>query len=148
MASTGDYFSIAGDLLGGVTSLTSGNTAAKGYQASASGARANAGLAGEASAISILQKQREVNQVIGGAYADVGANGLALSGSALDVIKSSKSNAALDIALMRKQGQMNVNDWNSKAAAYDAQASAAKSSGGGGFLGGLLKAATTALAFI
>jgi len=81
-----------------------------------------------------------VNQQIGGAYADVGANGLALSGSALDVIKSSRQNAALDIALMRKQGQINVNDWNSKAAAYDAQAQAAKKAASGGLLKGIIGA--------
>lgn len=165
----GDIFSAAGDLLSGFSGSSANKASAKGYKKAAGYARANAEEVGKfadqnavwtknAADINILRQQREMFQKIGGAYSDVAGNGLAFSGSALDVIKSSKANAALDVAVMQQnsgrdifkiqqQGRMDVNDWLQKAESYDAQATAAKQAAKGSALGGILGAASSIFSF-
>ncbi len=81
--------------------------------------------------------------MLGGQRADIAGSGLAASGSALDVIRSSAQQASADKSLLQMQGQINVNALNQQAANFDDQAAAAKKKASGGMFGSILKVAGT-----
>jgi hypothetical protein len=136
----GSAFSGAADLLSGVSQLQAGNASAKASQGNAATARANAQLTANSTNLRVMQQQRKAYQVLGGQRADIAGAGLAASGSALDVIRSSAQQASTDKSLIQMQGQIDVNALNGQAQAYDAEAAAAKKKGSGGFFGSILKA--------
>lgn len=99
----------------------------------------NARISAESTAIQQTQAQREVLQTIGRQQAQVGGAGLAASGSALDLLRSSQSQGELTKQLIGVQGKIDENDWKLQSQNYAAQAAAAKTSGIGGILGGVMK---------
>lgn len=142
-AGFGDVGAAVSDIFGAVGQLQS----AKGYQQAAQFADENAGIAQQSSDIQLLMAKRQVFQTIGGQQADVGASGLAASGSAIDLLRSSASQGALTKQLVADQGAINVLGYQAEAASYNSMASAAKTSAAGGFLGGALKIAGAVMAF-
>lgn len=139
----GSIASGAADLLGGFSSLQAGNAGASAAKANAATYRTNAQITANSTKLQVMQQQRKAYQVLGGQRADIAGAGLAASGSALDVIRSSATQASVDKSLIQMQGQMNVNSLLGQATQADAEAAAAKSKGGGGFFGGILKAIGT-----
>lgn len=190
MAISGDLFSglgsAVGDIFGGAAQfkLASGYKGAAESYLSAAGTYGeqagiyeemgalsgeNAKIAQTSSTLGLIQKEREINKVLGGQQADFGGAGLKLSGSALDVIKGSLVQGQLELAVGRQQGALDQQGYKQEALSYaamgkaseaaakaavgqasmaSAQASAAKTSGGGGILGGILKVAGVVAPFL
>jgi hypothetical protein len=137
------------DLFGGFGGLTR----ASGYEDEASGffeasrlAKQNIGLEDVATKIQQTQAEREALKVIGGQISDVAGSGFAESGTALDLLRSSSSQAALQHQLIGEQGSIQENAYQEQADAYQAEgeqaqaaASASSSSSFGSFLGSALK---------
>lgn len=118
---------------------------ADGYRKSASGLREAAVMSDEAAKLSTFNTKvratmagREAYRVIGGQQADVAGAGFAASGTALDLLRSSQTEAALTDALVQFQGAIDTNQFSAQAASYRNQAdqadSKAKGAGFGGFL--------------
>lgn len=100
---------------------------ANAYQTAAGLAIQNKGLQQASTAIQVQQTQRQINQTIGGAKADIGAAGLQEHGSAIDVIRNSAQQGALQTQLLKTQGQIEETAYGEQAAAYvgeEAQANA------------------------
>lgn len=84
--------------------------------------------------INLTRQEREAEQVIGAQEAATGAAGFAMSGSALDLLKSSVSNASLDSALIASGGE-------AESSALKAQGRAAAAQGTAGAISGIGSAA-------
>ena len=122
------------DIFGGVGDAAE----AKAYSEAATIAGQNAKLAASATAIQETQTQRQIFQTIGAQKAAVGGAGLAESGSAQDLLRSSVQQGNLQTQLVRTQGMINVNSYEQEAAAYTGMSKAATAASTGGFLGGAL----------
>jgi hypothetical protein len=85
--------------------------------------------------INLIRQDREGEQVMGAQQAATGAAGFSLSGSAIDLLKSSVSNASLDSALIAAGGAAD-------AAALSAQGKAARAQGTAGAVAGIGQAAS------
>lgn len=75
--------------------------------------------------IKLAQTQRDIFKTIGGQEADVGGAGLAASGSALDLLRSSQSQGALQKGVLQAQGLITEDSYKEQAKSYDLQAQAA-----------------------
>lgn len=132
------------DIFGGIGEFAT----AKGYSQAANYAGINAKIAQESANIQQEQATRQIYKTIGGVQSDVAGAGLATSGSAGDILRSSASQGALTKQLVQEQGDINVLGYKAEQASYQSMASAAKAAGGGGILGGLLKVAGFAASFM
>lgn len=145
-----DLGGILGGVGGAVDSLFSGIgslKAAGAYTKASQIALQNAQLSTESTAIQQTQAARKVYQSIGGQEADVAGAGFAASGSALDLLRSSAEQGALQKQLIGVQGIINTNSYEQQATAYQAQAAASKSSGIGGIFSSVLKIGATIASF-
>lgn len=88
-----------------------------------------AGLATTSAAIQELQTSRNIYKVIGSQQAAVAGAGLAKSGSALDLLRSSTMEGELEKQLIRTQGEIEKQGYLAEASAYQGQADAAKAAG-------------------
>lgn len=122
------------DIFGGLGDLSE----ASGYSEAASLAQKNASLVALSSNIQEEQETRQSYQTEGALQADVGANGLALGGSDMDVLKSNAQQLSLNKNLNAEQALIDSLGWEEKAQADTGMASAAQASAGGGFLSGIL----------
>lgn len=136
-----------GSIFSGIGQMQSAKATAKGYQASAASLREAARLTKISTGLQLLQTDREIYKVIGGAKADVAASGLAASGSALDVIRASAQQGGLQKAVVGLQGQIEYTSLIGQAQMAEAQAKAAKSGGKGGIGSIISGAASVAMAF-
>lgn len=129
-----DYFGAAGDLLQGAGSLFGGQAAAAGSKQAASYYFKAADLTNLQTGLKETALNRQVYQTLGGARADVAANGLEQSGSAEDVMRSSAQQGSLAKSVAQLQGDITAQSYT----AQGQQALAtAKSQSGGGFFGAL-----------
>jgi hypothetical protein len=161
-----DLFGAASSLLGGVSSLIGGNAASAGSKAAAKAygvaagyadqnaqlALENEALAQKGTEITKLGFTRQLYQVMGGARADVAASGLAQSGSAEDVMRSTAQQGALTKSLITLQGDIAAKGYEAESLSYKAQAAsyagqaqaataqagAQKSGGTLGLIGGII----------
>ena len=146
-------FSAGFNLIGGAVSdlfeAKGQRIAAKGYDRAAALTEQSADLARVASNIRLRQTSREAYRIIGGQQSDVAGAGFAQSGSALDLLRSSQSEAALELGLVQTQGAIDVLDYTATAEGYRTQASQSRSSAKGSVFGAILKgvAAVGAIAF-
>lgn len=149
MADFAAGFNLIGGAVSDLFQAKGSRISAKGYEQAAALTDQSADLARAASGIRLRQTAREAYRIIGGQQADVAGAGFAASGSALDLLRSSQSEAALELGLVQTQGAIDVLDYTATAAGYRAQASAAKSSSKGSVFGAILKgvAAVGAIAF-
>jgi hypothetical protein len=85
----------------------------------------NATYATASTNIQAAQTQRQTFGVIGSQRADVAGAGLAESGSALDLLRSSASQGALAKSLVESQGQITVAGYQQQAESYTAMQQAA-----------------------
>lgn len=125
-----------GGALGGVGGAVSDLFGAKGYKAEATAytkardfSTDSAAVTKAAGAIKETQQQRELYKVVGSQRAGYAASGVAMAGSALDVLRSSMAEGELDRQLIRTQTSIDENAYLSEAAAYQGQADAAKNAG-------------------
>lgn len=135
------------DFLGGMGGAVSdlftsmGQSAeAKGYSSAANIANKNAQLEKESTQIKQAQAQRQGYMVNSAAKADIGSSGLAQSGSALNILRSNAQQTALTSGVLGVQGQINEQGYQQQAAAYQSEASAAKSSAKGSMMGSIMGA--------
>jgi hypothetical protein len=94
-------------------------------------AQQNAQYTAASTAIQAAQEQRQVTMTIGGQKAAVGGAGLAESGSALDLLRSSASQGALAVGTLKTQGQITEAGYNEQAASYGIMASTANATAAG-----------------
>lgn len=104
----------AADLLKGQGDILEGQS----YGEAAGLATLNAQYATASTNIQEAQTQRQTFQVIGSEKADVAGAGLEASGSALDLLRSSTAQGALNHSIIASQGQINVAGYQEQAASY------------------------------
>jgi hypothetical protein len=115
---------------------------AAGYRAAAKYAKQSAGLTEKRTTIELTRQRREAYRATGGIHAAFGASGLeSRSGSALDVLRESTREAAMDAELIRIQGEIDKTYYDSQAAQYSAAAKSSTTSGIGNIIGGIIGAA-------
>lgn len=139
-----DTFSSLGGAVDTLFGAAGAMKTAKGLKEAASLARLNKSLSEQSTQIQQLQADREIYRVLGGQKADFAGAGLALSGSALDVIRASEQEASLTKSLISMQGQIDALGYEQQAVSYESQAKASKKGGIGGFLKGAFGIASTA----
>lgn len=140
-------FSDLGNAVSSIFGAVGEFKSAKGYEQAAGFANRNAEIATQSAAIQELMAGRQITKTLGGQRADVAGAGLAASGSALDVMRDSAQQGALTKQLIANQGAINVLGYKAEAASYQSMASAAKTAGTGGLLGGALKIGAALLSF-
>lgn len=106
--------------------------AAQGYRSKAEGNRQeaahyrhagdladqNARFSSESTAIQAFQTERQLYQGLGGIEAAVGGSGMADSGSALDILRSSAQQGALQEAVLKRQGLITEQGYKEQAKSY------------------------------
>jgi hypothetical protein len=91
----------------------------------------NANYTAASTAISAAQQERQTSMTIGSQKAQVGGAGLAESGSALDLLRSSASQGALAQSVLVTQGQMQQAGYEEQAQSYGIMSAAAKATAAG-----------------
>lgn len=139
-------------LLGGAVQDIFG---AKGHKQAAAGYDRAAGFSDEAARLSeqsgrIKQTMlaRDAYRVIGGQQADVAGAGFSASGSALDLLRSSASEASLAASLTKIQSDIDTNDFIAQGDAYRSRASQERNAGKGDAFGAIIKGIAAVAAFI
>lgn len=152
--SVSDVGSIAGDFGGAISDLF----AAQGAQASETAFKTaaqieteNARIEQASTAIKEQATARQLYRTVGAQKAGYGAANLKESGSAIDVLKSSMQEGAIQQALVGEQGQINENSYLQQAAADTGLANSAGSQASadkaGGILGGIAGAVSSIISF-
>lgn len=142
-ATFGDIGGAVSSIFGGIGDLDE----ASAYGKAGAIERQNAQIAAATGRIQTIQADRQIYQTIGGQQADVAGAGLASSGSALDLLRSSMQQGALTKQLIANQTGLSVNSYTAEADSYEGRQAAAQAGAAGGFLGGLLKLGSAALPF-
>jgi hypothetical protein len=144
----GGFGGTIGGVFSGLSGAVSDIFAAQGDQAEAQQYEMAAQLAEQeaaftkiATGVTEVQQQRRITQAIGGEKAGYGASGLALSGSALDVLRASSQQGSLALQTTAYQGAETEYSYNEQAKSYKAMASAAEKASQGGIFGAILSGA-------
>lgn len=128
-----DIGSAVSEIFGGIGDFA----AASGYREAAKYAGQNAAISKVSGQIQQTQAQRQIYQTIGGGIADAGANGLAQSGSAMDVLRSSVSQGGLQKSLIANQSLIDQNSWLEKQQSDESAGQADEAAGAGDILSGV-----------
>lgn len=139
----------------GSKKMAEGDRLAAGMYGRAAGiSRQNETLQKFATGIEETQQAREAFKVIGKQIAGVAGAGFESSGSALDLLRSSSSQAAVANQLVATQGQIQMNTYEEQAIGYDAmqqaaltKAEAEDSAAAGQLIGGGLKGLAAVASF-
>lgn len=115
--------------LGAISSIGGGKGAAAAAKYNARQALIQGQLARQQADYEAARNQEDADQAIGAAKANVGASGIALQGSALDVIAQSSADAALDSKAIRRQGRLQQLGYQAEAQLQRSQGRAAKREG-------------------
>ena len=134
MALGSDFFSNTGGAVRDIFSAYGSFQSAGGYSAAAKAAERNADLTREETEVKLAQQQRTAFQVLGGQKADIASAGFLESGSALDIMRDSASQAALSKAMIDRQGDIKAEGFEAQAKMYRAMADASESSGWGSII--------------
>jgi len=130
----GSGLSAAGDLFSGVGGIFSG-------EASASYDKFMQRVVDESTNLKLAHQERQGYMLQSQAQADIGANGLAMGGSAEDIVRMNAQNLALENAAIQQSGAIEAGGWGIKA----------RAASGAGIMGaieeGVKAAGTIALAF-
>lgn len=103
----------------GYRSKAEGNRQESAHYLRAAGlAEQNAAFTRESTAIQSTQLQRQVFQGLGSIEASVAGSGLAEGGSALDVLRSSAQQGALQDAVLKRQGLISEQGYKEQANSY------------------------------
>jgi hypothetical protein len=95
------------------------------YQEAAGLADLNAQFTVQSEALQEFQANRTAEKTIGGVRADVAASGFTEGGSALDILRDSANQAALQGAVLKQQGLITEAGYQEQAASYRIMAEAA-----------------------
>lgn len=117
---------LIGSVVAGVGAKREADQQAANYSAQAEAQRRQAGIITTTGAYQAQRKQEEVDRAVGAQRAAYGGSGVALSGSALDVIDESATEGAMDVAAIRWNSGMEATTQRANAAVSDANARAAK----------------------
>ena len=118
--------SIIGGLISGVGAMQQANAAAESEKAQAEARRRQATIDQDSGAYKAQQQQRNVDRVLGKQRAGFLSSGIALTGSASDVIDESTAEGALDVAAIRWNSQLSADNERYNAKINDMNASNAK----------------------
>lgn len=132
---------IFSDIGGAVSDLYSAEGAgmsAASYKKAAAFSETNKQLTQYATAVNLAQARREAFLGIGIEKADIANAGFSNSGSALDLLRSARQQAALQQGALQLQGSINVNSYSQQEEAELDQAHSAQVAQQGDQLGGLL----------
>lgn len=99
----------------------------------------------QAGEVEANQKRREVAAIIGRQRAGVGASGVTMSGSVLDVLTDTAGQGAFDIAMIRHNAEIRATDRNFSAQNFDAQSELMMMQGRAARQAGYMSALGTAL---
>lgn len=99
----------------------------KSYDLAATLAGENEQFTEQSTAIKEMQAQREANLQIGGERAAIAASGFEASGSALDILRDSASQAALQRQVLGQQGLITEAGYKEQQQSYETMSAAAKS---------------------
>lgn len=89
------------------------------------------------------QKRREVARIIGQQRANVGASGVEMTGSPLDVLEDTALQGALDVAMIRHNAEIRARDREFSAQNFDAQSELTMMSGRAARRAGMISALGT-----
>ena len=95
------------------------------YRQAAGFSRFNEDVTNQSTEIKLAQQQRQSYQAIGQEEASTAASGFNMSGSGLDLLRSSTQQAALEHAVVGQQGQVAALGYDEQAKSYDAMAASA-----------------------
>jgi len=122
----GSALGAIGGLIGGIGKKKANNAAAKAATENALLAEQGEKLTRAGTALDLTRMTRAGFRTQGSISAAAGASGLKTSGSALDVLRDSASNIALDKQLRGMQGELDAQGYKAKANDYRAQAAGLK----------------------
>lgn len=144
-----------GTAFGDLTASKGSKEAAKSFGEAASLEDENAQIAKASGAIEQAQMGRAVYQNMSQATAAMGGNGLKLTGSGQDILRSSAQQGALAGAKIGAQTQVQVTGYEAQAGAYRSQqkqeemlSKSQQSSGGMSAMGGIMQMAGMAMMFL
>lgn len=123
----------AGGIIGALGDFAEGSA----YGKAAQYADINAGIAAEQGRIKEAQTQRQIFQVEGQQTAGYAGAGLAQTGTALDVMRNTVQQGALQKAIVAEQTNINVTGYEQQAAQFKGLQSASNAAGVGGLIGGI-----------
>lgn len=118
--------SIIGGFISGIGAMQQANAAAESEKAQAEARRRQAIIDQDSGAYKAKQQQRQVDRVLGKQRAGFLSSGIALSGSASDVIDESTMEGALDVAAIRWNSQLSADNERYNAKINDMNAANAK----------------------
>lgn len=118
--------SIIGGIVSGIGAMQQANAAAASEQAQAEARRRQAVIDQDSGAYKAQQQQRQVDRVLGRQRASFLSSGVALSGSAAEVIDESAMEGALDVAAIRWNSQLSADNERYNAKINDMNAANAR----------------------
>ena len=136
------------DLTGGIGLLYKGKGSrleAEQYDKAAALARLNEKFTESSTQIKEAQQQRDSYKQIGGQEADIAASGFAATGSALDILRESASQASLTKSVISQQGLIEEAAYEEQAQSYDLMAKASREAAKADTLGAVGKFAGAAI---
>ncbi len=135
---------IGGGVLSGIGQWNQHNTNATNYTMQANGLQRDIDAEKQASAYEIAGTRTAVQKTLGSARAGYAANGLALSGSAAQVLDDSAIEGELDIAAIRWNSDVKVGNLKYSQKVARSNARAERSAGPLAFFGSVFSAAGSA----
>lgn len=120
---------LIGSVVSGIGAKASADQEAANYRSQAAAQRRQAGIITTTGAYQAQRKQEEIDRNLGSTRAAYGASGIALSGSAADVLDESATEGALDVAAIRWNAGMEADTQRHNARVSEASAKAAKRAG-------------------
>ncbi len=136
---------LVGGLVKGIFGKKGADASAAAFAKNAQMSRENANIVRAGTALDMERLARAGAKAAGSISAGAGASGLKTSGSALDVLRESATQNALDRQLRGYQGALEARGYEQQAISQDAQAKGAKAEGKASLFGGILGGATSLL---
>jgi hypothetical protein len=126
----------SGDVVSSIFNLASGavqdlfnakgaRLSAEAYRDAANISETSANIERESTGIQVLQQQRELYKTLGKQQAGVAGAGFEESGTAIDLLRDSASQGAIQKAVLETQGAINVDSYEQQARLFTAMADAA-----------------------
>ena len=98
--------------------------------------------------VQVVQQQRQITQALGSETAGYASSGIAMSGTALDVLQSSAEQGALAKQMTQFKGEQQVYAYDEQAKSYEQMAEAAQNASTGSFIGAGIQAVASIAAFL
>lgn len=137
----GSLISAAGKLFSGIMGGIGAFEAAGAYEDAAEFAGQSADLTKTSTQIQLVQKDRELFNVLGGQKSDIASSGFLETAGVLDIIRDSAQQGSLSKQLVAHQGLITELGFRAQQSSYEAQATAAEMQGYGSIGEGIFGAA-------